>query len=575
MNANRHPWLLTGPWYRWPQPGVPASGRSAPPVIQKYAAPDFVDAFLAEPQRSLKYTDKDYVHEVVQNGSKFLLSKKVYRKAEPECRKLFLDVHSRFYLVVCELRCDAAGLPSVDREKTCEAGFVIRRRRTEVAPEVTAEVATLLERTAGNRARIRELRRLRPGARVAGGVEESPKALLAEALRGECGTKLGRLIRAQARDLERLEEIAAESGVIRASQGWQPGEHPGIGAWVDVDETPQELDEEVLPLYPLIPDPAEPDHSAAGKTLFFGVVPTMSSDVDELGNPRYDDRALYELRCFVRRHKDPCPRTAERGDCPGELAWSAASEKYRLAAPGDLDGTSNRPITIQMPDLEALEAQASSLPPGEAAGVRMLTPPASSLPFTMSGDDLSTVSGGAPGGAQICFFAIPLITIVASFVLRLFLPIVVFLFGLWFLLRLKLCIPPSLSFDADVNLDLEIAGELGVAIEAELDIDASLELGGVTMDQLDAALAATFEASLGAKVAGELLAEYPLTVAEPQRTQNRNVLSKLVLDLGADVRDQAPPDLAEHFDPVPPGPPATLPPVTAGLEYYEILEVPA
>lgn len=49
------------------------------------------------------------------------------------------------------------------------------------------------------------------------------------------------------------------------------------------------------------------------------------------------------------------------------------------------------------------------------------------------------------GGPAICFFSIPLITIIASFVLNLFLPIVVLLFNLWFLLALRFCIPPSFS----------------------------------------------------------------------------------------------------------------------------------
>src|SRR5690606_8865099 len=60
-------------------------------------------------------------------------------------RKLFLPLHKRFYLVVCELHCDSAGFPSVGRDKVCEAGFVIRRRRLNVAEEHAPQAVALLK----------------------------------------------------------------------------------------------------------------------------------------------------------------------------------------------------------------------------------------------------------------------------------------------------------------------------------------------------------------------------------------------------------------------------------------------
>jgi hypothetical protein len=81
---------------------------------------------------------------------------------------------------------------------------------------------------------------------------------------------------------------------------------------------------------------------------------------------------------------------------------------------------------------------------------------------------------------QVCFFCIPLITLVALFVLRIFLPIVVVLFGLWLLLKLKLCIPPSSSFDARMAADLKAFGpELMANIEAEITLNGSVSIGGV------------------------------------------------------------------------------------------------
>jgi hypothetical protein len=97
----------------------------------------------------------------------------------------------------------------------------------------------------------------------------------------------------------------------------------------------------------------------------------------------------------------------------------------------------------------------------------MSQPPRSSLKFSPT----MPPSGGSVGDGQICFLAIPLITIVAWFVLNLFLPIIVFLFGLWFLLRLKLCIPPSVSVSAGVE------AQLAVAAEFDLDLDIGVHVG--------------------------------------------------------------------------------------------------
>ncbi len=555
QSGNGHPWLLVGPWYRWAEPGLKASGRVSAPAIEKFGSPKFIAEFLGEPQRSLKYEDKDYVHEAVASPSRFNLSGKIWRKVTPECRKLFLDTHSRFYLVVCELHCDAAGLPAVDRGKVCEAGLVVRRAKPEIPPEIFHDYVGKLEQVAVTKAEILQLRQLSPGVRRRGLITDK----VIQALRGDCDARTVKLLTLYARQQQELEALATTYGVALAHQGWQRSEHEGIGAWVDVEETPQEVVEDVFPLYPLIPDPREASHSARGRTLYYGVVPTATSDVDEYGSPRFDDQGLYEIRCFVRRHKCPCPKTAERNDCPGELVWSPSTEKYRLAAPMDLDGTGNRPVTIQLPDLEALKAQSESFP---AADVRMVTPPGSVLPFDINGEDVSDVDPDPPGGGfQICFFAIPLITIVAMFVLRLFLPIVVFLFGLWFLLKLKFCIPPSISLGGGADLSLAVAGQL----EFDVDVSVAVQLGiseGKLGDILDDLVPNAF----GKLVGDELLAD---------PTLDNDQLFKLVYDLSQDFSSSLPPEVADKFEPFDPGPAAVLPSVTAGLDYHDVLEVPA
>src|SRR5205085_12390607 len=87
-------------------------------------------------------------------------------------------------------------------------------------------------------------------------------------------------------------------------------------------------------------------------------------------------------------------------------------------------------------------------------------------------------TGGSIGMPQICFFSIPLITIVAMFVFSLFLPILVFLFGLFFLLALKFCIPPSIQIDAGLNAQLDVVAPK-IELDVNFDIDAfgSLDAG--------------------------------------------------------------------------------------------------
>ena len=159
--------------------------------------------------------------------------------------------------------------------------------------------------------------------------------------------------------------------------------------------------------------------------------------------------------------------------------WSEPTEVYKLASPTDLQGTSNRPITIKLPDFAELAAQAASLPVSKLAPVRVEQP--QSMNFDVED---GKASGGGLGGFQICFFSIPLITIVAMFLLKLFLPIVVFLFGLFFLLQLKFCIPPSLSVSAGVFGKVNaVLPKIEASASFDIDVDLDAEFGaGFTVD---------------------------------------------------------------------------------------------
>lgn len=244
--SSRHPWLLLGPRYRWPDPDRLASGRTSAPALQAFASPGFVDEFLREPQRSLRDRSDDH---------------------EDGTRKLFLAGHRRFYIVACELHCNAPGLPPVTRDQVCEAGFVIRRHR----------IGTMF--------------------------------------------------------------------ATRYARGWIPDrEHPGTGAWIEVDPTPHtHCLEQTHRLFPLAAPPGDPTHTGHGRTIFFGAIPTGSADLDAEGKPQLEPGTTLELRCFVRRHRSSCPRRTTAPDCHGELIWSGPSEPFRIAAPLDNHGIRHDP----------------------------------------------------------------------------------------------------------------------------------------------------------------------------------------------------------------------------------------
>ena len=187
-------------------------------------------------------------------------------------------------------------------------------------------------------------------------------------------------------------------------------------------------------------------------------------------HPKYDSHAIYELRCFVKQ-----PPAKGKETCPPKIWWSqAASEPFRLADPMDPEGTAKRLTSITLPDLRRLAARAGK--PMGPGGVAITTPPKSGLVF----NPFDTTKPGALGNGGVCTFALELFFLVAFFLFLAFLPIVVFLFQLWFLLALRFCIPPSIGLDvtatflADASVDFSagVAATVrapGCPLAAELD----------------------------------------------------------------------------------------------------------
>jgi hypothetical protein len=671
MAEATHPWILTGPWYRWPKPGVPATGRGTKPEIQKYAGFDFAAEFLHEPQRSLEWKDEDYLHRTIANTAalpatlagilraqlpnptdvaveqavgalmaivdkisplppdwqgfvlyiylfacftdpvaaggrliaalvdedsdsyvdavperrQWLLEELSYRSNCPtslgawlrektQIRKLYKPAHARSYLVVAELSCDRPGLPRVARGEVAEAGFVIRRLRARADdPQVALAATTALQQVALAREQVAYLQR-----NARGRIRSAAGLVLQHRLERPAIKKQHELLERWSAGKLKLDELAAAGLLQLVSEAWSPDPaDPLRGRWKTVeDPTPRlELGGEASELLSaLIPDPREPDHTGARRTLYFGVIPTGGREAELDGTPRFDERHVYEIRCFVRRQPS-------KPGCPGELVWSEATIGYRVAHDADPEGTANLPLSITVPSFNEVKAFADQLATGGGGGMRIVQPPDSMMPLAGTFPDIS--AGEKSGIGQICFLAILLLFLIALFLVFAFLPIIVFLFQLFFLLRLKFCIPPALDFSVDIAVELK--AQLDVELAAGFDFEA---FAGVMVDKglagtdegevnvsSEAAFSEWVNKQLAAVYEGELLTQLqqaPLAV----RVQR-------LVDLRTDFRDSVEPELAADLnfaawgEPVPDteAGEAMSPPLPSGrgeLEYYPIID---
>ncbi len=490
--AHRHDWALVAPWWKWPNPAVSQGGRLTRPELQKYETSKLVDEFIKNPQHFLKWMDEDLVH-VVQNapalppssnGKPRRFSELEYAIDPLRTRKIFLDTHKRFYLVVCQIHCDAPGFPRADRADVCEAGFVVRRRTTDIPAAGAREVRGILSGITKARGKLgildmKATQAMKVSVADSGGVAmatmDSPAfttTLVTEARVASIDRQRASTRALLALERERLQDWVTRFKVMPQLQGWFADPSlDKVGAWAAVDEKPTALNgESVFPMYPLIPPKSDTKHSGNFGTIYFGLLPTGTGDTDPKGVARFDDRQFYEVTCFATRHLIPHDR-GSRCDCPDSLFWSQPTAPYRLAPHFDFVGTGKRPVTIQMPDLDALAAQAKP-----TLGVSFAKPPKSLLVKGKS--DGSMGNTGQTPSFQICSFSIPLITIVASFVFELFLPVVMLVFGLFFMLKLKFCILPEIELSAGLAAEFSLdPGGASVSAEASIsaDVNASID----------------------------------------------------------------------------------------------------
>ena len=470
-----HPWRLVAPWYRWPAQGVPIAqtGRTTRPVLQKYAGPRFVDDLLQQPQRSLTFGPEDrwtYAAELPPEPVGRRRRVADHRIVETPTKKLFLPMHGRFYVAVCALHCDVTGFPPADRSGVASAGLVVRRRVVRSTSGATVAPAEVLQRLAAARAALADV----PIPTGDGPLELTSGPTWSEH-HSTRRAAAGELRVAQAE----LADWADTAGVTFELEGWHAGGDDGIGWWGPVAEEPESLGDEVVhPLLPLRAPAGDPRHDAADACLFFGNVPTGSPELTSDGAPRFDDEHVYEIRCFVEQ-QHPCR--------PGPLTWSAPTDRYLLAAPHDVIGTSLRPTTVTMPSVPKVLADAAAQPPGR--GGLLVRTPAGAPVLGGSGPALATAS-------RTTALALPLVTIIAAFVLNAFLRVVVVRRRLWGLLASGGSLPPGTP--ATIALDAELAALGGVDLDTELD--------PVTGQVLDRLLLQELEASVGRYVATEMVA---------------------------------------------------------------------
>jgi hypothetical protein len=544
-------WMIVAPWWQWTDPSShplgqpldprPLDGRLSRPIFQKYDSPKMVNQFLKDPQRCLKFVDDDLVHTLQPSpgpalnkiGKLFRIGAtklpdgtavdQQYVPDGTNTRKIFLDTHKRYYLVVCGIHCDGPGFPRVARERICKAGFVIRRRTVTPPGNGIKEVEPILKNLASGRAKLQRINQLAAIEQAAftasaGSGDSSTASFKSTRLESLLKTRTSLQLLLEA-EKARFEDWVTRFGVVPELQGWinSPLGLDKIGSWQQVEETPADLGlESTFPLYPLIPDRNDPAHPGHFDTVYFGVLPTSSHDHDSRGRARFDDREYYEVRCWALRHlrphdpDQPCP-------CPDGIFWSVPTRPYKLASHYDLTGTSNQPVTIQVPDLNDLAAQAKP-----HLGVGFAKPKGSLM---ISGDkDGNPQSPGRSSGFEICFIPIPLITIVATFVFELFLPVIMFIFQLWWMLALKFCIPPEIDVAAGISGEIGLDGKIGIS--ADLDVNASVEASiGAAVDltingpDIVNGVDVSMRGRYGPDVANGLTAAYsPIALANMQLT---------------------------------------------------------
>lgn len=472
---------MRSPWYDRVRESIDLRSPLAQrPRIQMYDSSDFVERMLVDPADSIAFGDDDVwtypvpVKPRVTDDTRVRLA--TSRLVKTHLRKLYQPLHERFYVVVVEVFCDVPGLPRAGSHDEIRVGFRMRRLHTSLtrkgrpARRIAADLVADLAKEQGfdtcvTAPDVRDVWWANEAWRRK--FNEDHAADLAEI---DCHTDVQQWL-VSPRGGGRWRTICDEADAVLE------GEHEEIIRMtrLPVREKDAECAEDAGPKGP------------GSRSLWFGVIPTYSGEhwlaPQPGGRPavierKLDDHAIYEIECVVEEAREGCP----------PLTWvSAPTEPFRLADPMDPAGTKNRTVTITLPDFRRLAARAGEKQgPG---GIRIVTPPDSQMKFNPFNGIPNSGEGRIGAGAAVCTFAIELFFIVAFFLFLMFLPIVVLLFQLWWLLALRFCIPPRVGYSAvadflatghvmaDIGADASLTAELNIALGLDL-TDVPPTVGG-------------------------------------------------------------------------------------------------
>ncbi len=521
---------LRAPWYVRERAEIgllhPAALR---PAIQMYDDTNFVRRITTDPRDSLAFDDDfddvwSYPVPVVPSGTgRGRLA--TWDFVTTGLRKLYQPSHNRFYAAVIEVFCDQPGLPRAGSHDDIEVGFVMRRQFTSVS---------------GPRGPKRHVARA-----LMKGLAAKQNLDLDEGVTGlrDVRDLWWADYAAHRRILEENDTYIRQLDVDVQEQGWCTLPNRTQGRWRPVLPADPDLVEQTFPMWRL---PARDDCAAARtRSTWFGLIPTYSGEhyqVHDRPRPKYDIHALYEIRCFVRQKP-----AKGKEHCPPQIWWSeAATEPFRIADPMDPQGTSKRLTSITLPDLRRLAARARR--PMGPGGVAITTPPKSQFvfnPFNL------TKAGTLGNGGGVCTFALELFFLVAFFLFLAFLPIVVFLFQLWFLLALRFCIPPSAGLS--ITADFFAQGKLLTAFDADLKVQAKLAAVALTPKQAIDQIFGTDSKTPGAEPGAWLdeLVNAKDAANNPVFSSDADLMHALVT--GTDPATATPPEPPE-LESVPPDP---------------------
>jgi hypothetical protein len=449
---------IRAPWYERERHGWSVNDPPAlRPAIQKYDSSDFVKRLTTDPRDSLSFDDEDdrwgYPLPVVPSPTTTGRARfATHRMVRTDLRKLFQPSHDRFYAVVVEVFCDSPGLPRAGYHDDFEVGFYLRRYST-----------TYLGGKKATKALTHKI--------LVAWTQEPALAGLTQDQGDWKDVWTADAARRSAFEQENA-DLIARVAAHTVNEAWLEDRAAGRRTWAPIPaEDDRAFPEKEHRMFRL--PVGEDECPSAHRSSWFGVVPTFTADhgKDGAGHlvPMLDDRAIYYLQPYVKLKLKP-----GHEHCPSVRILGAPSAPFRLADPMDPDGTKNRIVTIKLPDLRRLGARAGQ--PFGPGGVRIVTPPGSHLgpvPFK----DIPNGSSSPSGSGQICTFAIELFFIVAFFLFLMFLPIVVLIFQLWFLLALRFCIPPSLSFSALGQFF--VGGGVTAGLDAALGAGATVKANAV------------------------------------------------------------------------------------------------